>query len=140
MTEQERVEWQQRLQAAVDETLRRRAARRQLHQDHTAARNAGLAHRNRARLARARAGGPMPKTPEHADDVLTVDVAELRNPDLGALASALARVSGWSTLAPGAALAVGQLAQQAQHALDRRRRRLPTNPGQATPPDGPEAA
>lgn len=52
MTEQERAEWQQRLQAAVAETLRRRAQRRQQRQDLNAARAAGLRQRHHQKLHR----------------------------------------------------------------------------------------
>jgi hypothetical protein len=43
-------EWRQRLQGAVAETVRRRAARRRQHQEHTDARAAGLPLRHRRKL------------------------------------------------------------------------------------------
>lgn len=83
----------------------------------------------------------MPQTPDVDGDVLTADVGELRNPELANLASALARVAGWSTLTAGAALTLGTLASQAQQTLDRRRGAPRGSAGRgATRPDGPEAA
>ena len=52
VTEQEQAEWQQLLQAAVAETLRRRAQRRQQRQDLNAARTIGLQHRHHAKTNR----------------------------------------------------------------------------------------
>ncbi|MEU6208197.1 hypothetical protein ABZ814_32010 [Micromonospora musae] len=54
MTEQERAEWEQRLAAAVAETVRRRQARRQLRQQLDEARAHGLQQRHRQRLNHAR--------------------------------------------------------------------------------------
>lgn len=50
MTEQEQAEWQQRLAAAVADTIRRRQARRQLRQQLDTARAHGLQQRHRQRL------------------------------------------------------------------------------------------
>lgn len=50
MTEQEHAEWQERLRAAVADTIRRRAARRQQHQDFAAARAYGLQQRHARKL------------------------------------------------------------------------------------------
>ncbi|MDZ5441755.1 hypothetical protein U2F26_03285 [Micromonospora sp. 4G57] len=52
MTEQERVEWEQRLRAAVVETIRRRQARRRQRQELDDARNHGLRQRHATKLNR----------------------------------------------------------------------------------------
>jgi imidazolonepropionase-like amidohydrolase len=53
MTPTEEAEWQQRLQAAVAETVRRREARRQQREQLNAARTHGLQQRHRQRLNHA---------------------------------------------------------------------------------------
>ncbi|MEW2382323.1 hypothetical protein AB0873_09555 [Micromonospora sp. NPDC047707] len=122
----ERGDWQARLEAAVAETLRRRAERRRIREEHQAARTVGLVHRNRARLARARTapgGATMPTTPNTVGDVLTVDVSDLPDADLASVAGALARVAGFRTLNTAAVLILGQLAQQARTTIEARRDR-----------------
>lgn len=109
MTEQERAEWQQRLEAAVAETLRQRQARRQLREQHQAARDIGLRHRHAARLAHAQ-GDAMPTTEQPP---------------------ACCRDSGHPDGCP-------QHAQYAWEALRIRRRRRPL-PTPTTPPTGPDA-
>lgn len=52
MTEQELDEWEQRLRAAVAETLRKRATRRQQRQDLNEARTVGLQHRHHTKTHR----------------------------------------------------------------------------------------
>ena len=52
MTQQERDEWEQRLRAAVAETLRRREARKQLRAQAAIARAHGLKARHQAKLNR----------------------------------------------------------------------------------------
>lgn len=125
MTEQERAEWRARLEDAVAATLARRAARRQLREEHQAARDVGLAYRHRDRLARARTDrkGAAVMAADDQDQTLAVDVGELPDVDLTALAGALARTATWSTVTPAAAVALGQLAEQARNIRQQRERR-----------------
>lgn len=58
MTEQERAEWEERLQAAVAETVRRRLARRKLREQLDAARAYGLTQRHARKLNRNRKDRP----------------------------------------------------------------------------------
>jgi hypothetical protein len=58
MTEQEQVEWEQRLRASVEETLRRRTARAQQRQDHAERRRYGLAQRHARKLNHNREARP----------------------------------------------------------------------------------
>jgi hypothetical protein len=75
MTESEEQEWQERLQAAVGETLRKRAAKRAERQQFAADRDAGLVQRHAQKLARGSRGhqrgrgpgeteAPKPLTPQ----------------------------------------------------------------------------
>ncbi|MBB5828142.1 hypothetical protein [Micromonospora carbonacea] len=97
-----------RLEAAVAETLRHRAARRQQREGHAAARAAGLASRHRDRLARRKA--TMPDTNQQT---LAVDVAELRDSELSTLAGVLGKVATWRTLSEPVVVTLAALAQQA---------------------------
>ncbi|MFD4206255.1 hypothetical protein ACFWRG_09715 [Micromonospora tulbaghiae] len=123
MTEEERAEWEQRLRSAVDETLRRRAARRQLREQHQAARNHGLRHRHAARLARTRTGAAM--TTPQPGQTLTVDVSGLTSGDLASLGSALARLSGWSSHTQPVLDVLVDLASQVGRIRDQRTGRRP---------------
>lgn len=82
----------------------------------------------------------MPETPDTTSDVLTVTVDQLRPADLASIASALARVAGWSTLTPTAALVLGHLAQQAQRLRGRRGQQTRAHRPSTPTPDGPDAA
>lgn len=118
MTEQERTDWHARLEAAVADTIRRRQARRQMRDDHAAARAAGLVHRNRARLARAR-GETMPNADDHAEQ------------------PPCCRDSGHPDGCPQHVQALAVLDPRRGRRASRRR----INPSPAAPgPDGPEAA
>jgi hypothetical protein len=57
------MDWQERLRAAVAETLRYRAARRDLRRELDARRRAGLTARHREKLARNRQEDTMPNVP-----------------------------------------------------------------------------
>ncbi|MEW2444687.1 hypothetical protein [Micromonospora marina] len=123
MTEQERAEWEQRLRAAVDETLRRRATRRQLREQHQAARNHGLRHRHAARLAHTRTGATM--TAPQPGQTLTVDLSGLNSSDLASLGSALARLSGWNSHTQPVLDTLVDLATQVSRIRDQRTERRP---------------
>lgn len=119
MTEQEAAEWQARLNTAVAETVRRRAERRLLREEHQAARNVGLRHRHATRLARARTtpGDTMPTTDDQPDKPMPPCCRDSGHPD-------------------GCPQHV-----QAVYVLEHRRVRRRPHPAPApTPPDGPEAA
>lgn len=58
MTDTETQAWRQRLEAAVEQTLRRRAARRDLRQQLDVRRQAGLAARHHQKLTRNRQEKP----------------------------------------------------------------------------------
>lgn len=121
--ERERADWERRLRAAVDETLRRRQARRDLREQRQAARDAGLRHRHAARLAHTRTGATM--TTPHPGQTLTVDLSGLNSSDLASLGSALARLSGWNSHTQPVLDVLVDLASQVSRIRDQRTGRRP---------------
>lgn len=104
------AEWQQRLEAAVADTIRRRTARLAERQQLDARRQAGLTARHGTKLARNRQRSTMP---DDTPAVLTIDTAGLTARDLRDLAHAATRVAGARSISIPLAAALGRLAASA---------------------------
>lgn len=103
MTEEEAQGWRERLEAAVAETVRRRAARASLRRDLDARRQAGLVARHQTKLNRKDTAVP-------DADKIAVDLTGIGPADRQQLANALTRVASMRHIVPAVAVVLGNLA------------------------------
>lgn len=104
------IDWEVRLQAALTETMRKRAARAAAKRELDARRQVGLQARHAAKLAR----NAMTTGIDMSDQTrMAIDAAELTSRELHDISRTLTRAASASSVSPNVAIALGLLADQA---------------------------